>query len=472
MTKKFFIETFGCQMNELDSDKIAGNLAHGGMEQTRDPAAADVIVLNTCSIREKAVQKVYARLGEIKKRKGDNPELVIGVVGCMAQLEGERILDRAPYVDLLAGPQKGHLMPDLLRHVYTSGNRAVDLRIDDDPEPAETEHVMRETPWRASVTISEGCSRRCTFCVVPMTRGPQKDRPSSKIFDEIVRLVDQGCVEVVLLGQTVNSYRDPSPKSWSFAQLLARLSEIEGLSRIRFTSPHPNDFGDELLSVMVNSPKVCNHIHLPVQSGSSRVLLAMRRGYSRERYLETIAKIRGASRPIAVSTDIIVGFPGETGSDFEDTLSLLDAVQYDSVFSFKYSPRPNTAALALPGEVAEEEKGSRLRLLQDHQKLIQYNKNAAYVGAVVEVLVEGEARSHFDLSSRASNNKIVNFDGPTDLIGRFAEVRITGFGSNSLKGEIMASTGHIGPIIGLHRALVAGDTSGKARQGAVGKTGR
>ncbi|PYV06539.1 MAG: tRNA (N6-isopentenyl adenosine(37)-C2)-methylthiotransferase MiaB [Acidobacteria bacterium] len=435
MSRTFYIETFGCQMNELDSEKIAGSLLHEGMEPVSDPAKADIIILNTCSIREKAVQKVYARLGEVKRHKTRRGgDLVVGVVGCMAQLEGEKILERAPFVNIIAGPQKGHVMPELVARALETRRPAIDLRMDDDPEPLETRHVLRVSAWRAGVTISEGCNRHCAFCVVPLTRGPQKDRPSSNIISEAARLVDQGYLEIVLLGQTVNSYRDPSPPGLRFAGLLRKLAEIPGLKRVRFTSPHPNDFSDDLLDVMVSCSQVCNQIHLPVQSGSTRVLLAMRRGYTRERYLETIRKIQSATRAIAISTDIIVGFPGETETDFEDTLRLLDEVQYDSVFSFKYSPRPNTAALNLPGEVPEEEKGKRLRRLQEHQNLIQYNKNAAYVAQVLEVLVEDRARANFSLAGRAANNKVVNFNGPESLIGKFAEIQITGFSANSLRG--------------------------------------
>lgn len=434
MAKKFFIETFGCQMNELDSEKIAGSFLHEGMEPVSDHAQADVIILNTCSVRQKAVDKVYARLGELKKYASLESPVVIGVVGCMAQLEGEKILARAPFINILAGPQKGHVMPNLVKQAIETRSHAIDLRMNDDPEPQETTHVLRESPWRAGVTISEGCNRKCAFCVVPITRGEEKNRPSAHIVREVEDLVRNGYLEVVLLGQTVNSYQDPSSEGLDFAGLLERLAGISGMRRIRFTSPHPNEFTERLLEVMIHYPQICNHIHLPVQSGSSRVLRAMRRGYSRERYLRTIRRIRRATRPLAISTDIIVGFPGESGADFEDTLSLLDEVQYDSVFSFKYSPRPHTAAIKLPGEIPEEESRRRLQIVQDQQQLIQYNKNAAHLGDHLEVLVEGKARLHYSLSGRASNNKVVNFDGPESLIGSFVRVEITGFSANSLKG--------------------------------------
>src|SRR5262245_15878200 len=407
-------------MNELDSEKIAGSFVHEGMQPVSSPDEADVIILNTCSIREKAVQKVYARLGELRRRKG---EVTVGVVGCMAQLEGEGILRRAPFVNVIAGPQKGAVLPALIEESARTRRPAIDLRMDEDPEPLETTHVLRESPWRAGVTISEGCNRLCAFCVVPITRGKEKNRPAASILREIEGLVREGYVEVVLLGQTVNSYVDPSSEGLDFAVLLRRVAEIPGLRRIRFTSPHPKDFTDELLDVMVSYPQVCDSIHLPVQSGSTRVLVQMRRGYTRERYLETIRKVHTAARPIAISTDIIVGFPGETAGDFEDTVRLLDEVQFDSVFSFKYSPRPQTAAIGMPGEIEEAEKGRRLRILQDHQKVIQYNRNAAYLGRILEVLVDEHARSRFTLAGRTSNNKVVNFNGPEELMGRFVSVR-------------------------------------------------
>jgi tRNA-2-methylthio-N6-dimethylallyladenosine synthase len=434
MLKRYFIETFGCQMNDLDSEKIAGNLFQSGMVPTPDPSQADLIILNTCSVREKAVQKVYARLGEIKRRKEGNKDLVVGVVGCMAQLEGEKILKKAPFVNLLAGPQKGHTIGDLVALSRSSEEAVVDLRKDEDPSPLETSYILRQNPWRASVTISEGCNRHCAFCVVPLTRGKERNRNSADILREVEQLVLDGYFEIVLLGQTVNSYADPSGDNLSFAQLLRRMCQIEGLKRIRFVSPHPSEFSEELLDAMISCPQICNQIHLPVQSGSTRMLKAMCRGYTREDYLSIIRKIHAAPRDIALSTDIIVGYPGETESDFQDTLSLLDAVQYDGAFSFKYSPRPYTAALNLSDEVPEEEKGRRLTLVQQKQKLIQYQRNAQYPGRKLDILVEDKARSRFRLMGRTSNNKIVNFDGPESLMGKFIQVEITGFSPNSLKG--------------------------------------
>ena len=424
-------------MNALDSEKIAGDFHRHGMAAAADISEADIVALNTCSVRDKAVQKAYARLGEVRRLKSARPGMVVCVVGCMAQLEGEKILRRAPYVNIVAGPQKGHEIGSLVQKTLDSGKPVLDLRRDDEPSPLENKHILRDTEWRASVTISEGCSRRCAFCVVPETRGPERHREIAGILEEIQELAGKGCLEVLLLGQTVNAWIDPADASISFPELLRRASAIPGLRRIRFTSPHPNGFTDELLKVMAACDVVCNQIHLPVQSGSTRVLRAMNRGYTREDYLEIVRKIRSVPRPIAISTDIIVGYPGETEEDFLDTLSLVDAVKYDSAFSFKYSPRPRTAACDLPDDVPEAEKGRRLTLLQERQREIQIKKNGAYVGRLEEVLVEANARSRVRLVGRTSDNKIVNFDGPDELIGSFARVKITGFGPNSLKGQLL-----------------------------------
>jgi tRNA-2-methylthio-N6-dimethylallyladenosine synthase len=433
MKGRFFIETFGCQMNELDSQKIAGNLIHGGMTPAPDASQADVIILNTCAVREKAVQKVYAHLGEIKGRK-NKKHIVVGIVGCMAQIESEKILKRAPFVNVLAGPQKGNMICELIDRTLTTHAPVIELRRDEDPEPLETPYIFRENSWRANVTISEGCNCRCAFCVVPFTRGRERTRDCESIIREVRDLSAQGFVEIVLLGQTVNSYRDPRSREITFARLLRKLAQVEGIKRIRFTSPHPNSVDDELVEAMVESPQICNQIHMPLQSGSTRILRKMKRGYTSEQYLEKIGKIRAASRPIAISTDIIVGFPGETERDFQDTLTLLDEVQYDYAFSFKYSARPNTEALAFQDDVPEDEKGTRLGVLQERQKLIQYNKNSAYMDQEMEILVDDRAKSRYALSGRTTTNKVVNFDGPLSLLGKIVSVKIEGFSANSLKG--------------------------------------
>jgi len=434
MARKYFIETFGCQMNELDSEKIAGNLRRNGMQSTEDALHADVIILNTCCVRERAVQKVYARLGQLKPLKAIRQDLAIGVVGCMAQLEAARILERVPWVNVIAGPRKGHVISNLVEQSLRLQTVAMGLRSDNDSDSLESDCVLRRSRWRANVTISEGCNRNCTFCVVPIARGRERNRDSREIVREVRDLAAQGYIEIVLLGQTVNSYRDPAARNLTFAGLLQELAEIHGVERIRFASPHPVDFSDELLDVMATCAKVCNHIHLPVQSGSTNVLRAMRRGYTRENYCQIISKIRKVSRPIAVSTDIIVGFPKETERDFEETVSLLNEVRYDSVFSFKYSPRPGTAALSLDDDVPEEEKRRRLKIVQELQKDIQRRNNAKCLGEVAEVLVDGRARSRVAIAGRTSENRIVNFDGPEELVGQLASVKITGYGANSLTG--------------------------------------
>ncbi|MDR0310865.1 MAG: MiaB/RimO family radical SAM methylthiotransferase, partial [Acidobacteriota bacterium] len=293
---KYWIETFGCQMNALDSEKIAGDFHRHGMAAAADISEANVVALNTCSVRDKAVQKAYARMGELRRLKAARPDMVVCVVGCMAQLEGEKILRRAPYVNIVAGTQKGHVIGDLVEKALDSGKPVLDLRRDDKPSPLENNHILRDTAWRASVTISEGCSRRCAFCVVPETRGPERHREITGVIGEIRELVDKGCLEILLLGQTVNSWVDPADTSIRFPELLRRVAEIPGLRRVRFTSPHPNGFTDGLLEVMAAHEAICNQIHLPVQSGSARILHAMNRGYTREDYLEIVRKIRNTPR--------------------------------------------------------------------------------------------------------------------------------------------------------------------------------
>lgn len=421
-------------MNALDSEKIAGNLHTNGMVAAECITDADLVILNTCCVRDKAVQKVYARLGEIKRHKKDRKELLVGVTGCMAQLEGRNILKRAPFVDIIAGPQKGHAIYALLQQRRSTGEPSVEMRSDQEPGPLEISPILRTNPWRASVTISEGCSRRCSYCIVPLTRGNERVRSSKSILREIEELVGGGYIEIMLLGQTVNSYVDRDNGNVTFAALLGRIARVPGIQRIRFASPYPSDITDELLDVMISCPQVCNHIHMPVQSGSTRILKAMDRGYTREGYLAIIDKIKRSPRPFAISTDLIVGFPGEEEKDFEDTLTLLDAVQYEGAFSFKYSPRPNTAAIHFPDSVPEQEKSRRLQLLQERQREIQYRNNASYMGRTLDVLVGSRARSRVRLAGRTSNNKIVNFDGPESLIGSFARVQVNGFSANSLKG--------------------------------------
>ncbi len=429
--RTFYLETFGCQMNVHDSEKVAGVLLSRGYRQVEAPGDADLVFYNTCSIREKAAQKVFSRLGHLRAT-GDGK--IIGVLGCVAQQEGKEIFSRAPWVSLVCGSASYRKLPQLLAELEAGNRRVVGLETDTD-ETFETEFTRRDNRFRAYVTIIEGCDKSCAYCVVPFTRGPERSRTSESILEEVRGLVDLGYTEVQLLGQNVNSYRDPSPRKLSFAELLDCIAQVPGLRRVRFTTSHPRDFHPEIVRVIEANQVLCDHIHLPVQSGSTRVLRLMNREYTREQYLDRVATIQRAKRPISLTTDLIVGFPGETEADFEETLSLLDQVQYDGAFSFKFSPRPNTAALSLEDDVPEEEKGRRLAVLQARQRQIQLVRNQALVGSVLEVLVEGRGRPG-QWTGRASSNRVINFTSSrTPDLGEYVSVRIVGAGPNSLVGE-------------------------------------
>jgi len=430
--KAFYIETFGCQMNVHDSEKVAGVLLEHGYRAVDSAAQADLVLLNTCSIREKAAQKVFARLGDWK---ADGNEKIFGVLGCVAQQEGRGIFKRAPWVSLVCGSASYRLLPELLGELEAGGRRVSGLDLDTD-ETFETEITRRDNSFRAYLTIIEGCDYSCAYCVVPHTRGPERSRPSDSVLTEARRLAGDGYTEIQLLGQTVNSYRDPSPRGLNFAGLLREVAAVRGIRRVRFTTSHPNDFTHEIVEAIDSTPALCEHVHLPVQSGSTRVLRAMRRTYTREEYLEKLFWIRNARRPISVTSDIIVGFPGETQSDFDDTLSLLDAAGYDAIFSFKYSPRPNTTALTMPDAVPEEEKGRRLAILQERQREIQAGRNEKLVGSEFEVLVDAWHAAKGQWAGRTSGNRIINFTSPDEsLLGQYLQVRVTRAGPNSLVGE-------------------------------------
>ncbi len=437
MLQRFFIETFGCQMNEHDSEKVAGLLAHRGMVAVNSLEEADLFLLNTCSVREKAAQKLYSRLGEVKKRKTSHPQLLIGVLGCLAQQEGEDMVRKVPFVDLVVGTHMYHALPDLLEEVQQ--RRGDGARVATDflpaPTPVEIPQVIRQSEFRANITIMEGCNKQCSFCVVPTTRGRERNRPAQAVLQEARRAVDQGYVEILLLGQTVNSYRDPNHRHFRFADLLSQVASIPGIQRVRFTSPHPREFDDDTISVIGELETISNQVHLPLQSGSTPILKRMRRQYTREGYLKVVDKFRNCGRPIAFSTDIIVGFPGESDADFQQTLSLVEKVQFEAMFSFKYSPRPHTAAEDWPDELPEETKTRRLMQLQQMQKGIQLRLHQEhYLGRHLEVLVEGTARDGVRRFGRTSTNKVVNFPG-TDRPGTFTEVFITDVGPNSLVGQ-------------------------------------
>jgi tRNA-2-methylthio-N6-dimethylallyladenosine synthase len=429
----FFLETFGCQMNDHDSEKVAGLLHSRGYRQVETPEAASLILYNTCSIREKAAQKVFSRLGEYREKQGEGK--VIGVLGCVAQQEGEEIFKRAPWVSLVCGSASYSKLPGMLAQLEAGNPRVTGLDTDTD-ETFETEVTRRDNPWRAYLTIIEGCDKACSYCVVPFTRGPERSRASDSILREVRQLADLGYSEVQLLGQTVNSYADPTARKMRFSELLLAVAEVPGIRRVRFTTSHPSDFTPDIVEAIEREPKICDHVHLPVQSGSTRVLRAMQRSYSREGYLEKIAMMRGASRPIGITTDIIVGFPGEMESEFEETLSLLEEVQYDSLFSFKYSPRPNTPSLSMSDSISEEEKSRRLAVLQDKQREIQSPKNARLVGEQFEVLVSGKSRRENQWSGYTTAHRMINFASQEgELLGTYVQVRVTGAGPNSLVGE-------------------------------------
>ncbi len=429
----FYIETFGCQMNAHDSEKVAGVLLGRGYQQVESVDAAKLVFYNTCSIREKAAQKVFSRLGEFRKHPDHGK--VIGVLGCVAQQEGEEIFERAPWVSLVCGSASYSKLPALLAELEAGNRRVTGLDTDTD-ETFETEMTRRDNPFRAYLTIIEGCDKSCSYCVVPYTRGPERSRSSASVLEEVRKLAGAGYSEIQLLGQTVNSYRDPAPRGKTFAGLLVAVAAVPGIRRVRFTTSHPRDFGRDIVEAIDSVPALCDHVHLPVQSGSTRVLRAMQRTYTREEYLDKIALIRSARRPISVTTDIIVGFPGETEQDVAETLSLLDAAQYDGVFAFQYSPRPNTSSLQMGDSIPEEEKGRRLAIVQDRQREIQVARNNELVGQMFEVLVDGASRRPGQWTGRSSSNRILNFSSPrSDLLGQYVQVRVTRASPNSLVGE-------------------------------------
>jgi tRNA-2-methylthio-N6-dimethylallyladenosine synthase len=494
----FYLETFGCQMNEHDSEKVAGVLLARGYKQVESVDVADVILYNTCSIREKAAQKVFSRLGEWRpeesgatsgRRKSRPPasremgekestptdqgcgtqessqlsvhssqtgteisgshaalgmtkklqrrQPIIGVLGCVAQQEGEEIFKRAPWVSLVCGSASYRKLPRLIQELERGNRRVTGLDTDTD-ETFETEITRRDNPWRAYLTIIEGCDKACSYCVVPFTRGPERSRTSESILAEVRQLAGAGYTEVQLLGQTVNSYADPSARKMRFSELLVAVAEVRGLRRVRFTTSHPRDFGKDIVDAMETVQGICEHVHLPVQSGSTRVLKAMARTYTREEYLEKVALMRAAKREISITTDIIVGFPGETEKDFEETLSLMELVQYDGAFCFKYSPRPNTPSLRMEDAIPEEEKSRRLGVLLEKQREIQRARNQRLVGKAFEVLVEGKSRRENQWSGHTSSNKVMNFTSKREeSLGDYVRVKVAEAMPNSLIGEVV-----------------------------------
>ena len=433
--KTFYIETFGCQMNVHDSEKVIGTLTGQGYRQVPTPEQAELVLYNTCSIRDKAEQKVFSRLQQFKK---DGRGKRFAVLGCVAQQEGHRIFEKAPHVSMVCGSASYNKLPELLVQLEAGGRRVTGLSLDTE-DTFETPFARRDNPHRAYITIIEGCDKSCAYCVVPFTRGPERSRTSESVMGEARDLAQRGYTEIQLLGQNVNSYRDPSAAGWGFATLLRNIGAVEGIRRVRFTTSHPRDFVREIVDAIDENTALCNHVHLPVQSGSTRVLEAMQRLYTREEYMRRIEWMKSARRAIAISTDIIVGFPGETEEDFEATLALVDEVEYDSIFSFKYSRRPNTPALDLGDQIPEEEKGRRLAILQEKQRAIQIRRNAGYVGVVEECLVEGFNNATGQWIGRTSQNKTLNFvvNGQFEPgIGDYVPVRVTQAFPNSLLGEM------------------------------------
>ena len=437
--KTFYLETFGCQMNAHDSEKVIGTLQREGYRQVETEEDAGLILYNTCSIRDKAEQKVFNRLNDYKKLHKAGKRF--GVLGCVAQQEGEKIFERAPYVSLVSGSASYRKLPEMLHRLEAGENRITGLDDRQTEETFETEFTARQNPYRGYITIIEGCDKFCAYCVVPYTRGKERSRTSASVLEEARRIADLGYTEIQLLGQNVNSYRDPSPVSEgkrSFAELLAAVGQVPGIRRVRFTTSHPRDFTRDIVEAIDAYPTLCDHVHLPVQSGSSRILKAMAREYTSDWYLERISWIKAAKRKISLSTDIIVGFPGETADDFIQTMDLLAEVQYDCVFGFKYSPRPNTPALVMIDSIPESEKSQRLQVLLERQREIQRANYAKHLGQILEVMVEGQNPARGQISGRSSQNKSVNFTTPLPIApapGNYMQVRITATHPNSLVGE-------------------------------------
>jgi len=433
--KTFYLETFGCQMNAHDSEKVIGTLQHQGYRQVETEEEAGLILYNTCSIRDKAEQKVFHRLDYYKRQQ--NAGKRFGVLGCVAQQEGEKIFERAPYVSLVSGSASYRKLPEMLARLEAGETRITGLDDRQTDETFETEFTARQNPYRGYITIIEGCDKFCAYCVVPYTRGKERSRGSDSVLSEARRIADVGYTEIQLLGQNVNSYHDPEGKR-SFAELLAAVGEVGGIRRVRFTTSHPRDFTRDIVEVIDAVPTLCDHVHLPVQSGSSRILKLMVREYTREWYLERIGWIKQARRPISISTDIIVGFPGETDDDLVQTMDLLAEVEYDCVFGFKYSGRPNTPALTMIDSIPEGEKAARLQVVLDRQREIQRVNYARHLGQIMEVMVEGVNPARGQITGRSSQNKPVNFTCAQPIApapGSYAQVRITATHPNSLVGE-------------------------------------
>ena len=433
--KTFYLETFGCQMNAHDSEKVIGTLRQQGYRQVESEEEAGLILYNTCSIRDKAEQKVFNRLNDYKALHKAGKRF--GVLGCVAQQEGEKIFERAPYVSLVSGSASYRKLPEMLSRLESGENRITGLDDRQTEETFETEFTARQNPYRGYITIIEGCDKFCAYCVVPYTRGKERSRTSDSVLEEARRIAGMGYTEIQLLGQNVNSYLDPEGKR-SFAELLLAIAEVNGVRRVRFMTSHPRDFTKDIVEAIDAEPRLCDHVHLPVQSGSARVLKMMAREYTPDWYLERISWIRAAKRKISISTDIIVGFPGETPDDFIQTMDLLAEVQYDCVFGFKYSARPNTPALTMIDSIPDQEKSRRLQVLLDRQREVQRANYSRHLGEVLEVMVEGHNPARGQVTGRSSQNKPVNFSWTDPILpapGSYLQVKIVATHPNSLVGE-------------------------------------
>jgi tRNA-2-methylthio-N6-dimethylallyladenosine synthase len=436
--KKLYLQTYGCQMNQYDSERIAQLMGRAGYDCTDCIENADLVLLNTCSVRDRAEQKVYSALGRWKELKEHRDGVIIGVGGCVAQQEGLNLLKRVPHLDLVFGTHNIHKLPQMVEQVQTLRSRPIETAFYREPSYMEDPNGRTNVQGaKAFVTIMQGCNKVCSFCIVPHVRGREVSRPSARIVDEIESLVHHGVREVMLLGQNVNSYGKTSPGEISFAELLGRVNEIDGLKRIRFTTSHPQDLSPELIEAFANLDKLCEHLHLPVQSGADPVLSRMRRGYTRDEYLARISRLRERCPAVALSTDIIVGFPGETDAEFADTLEMLQQVEYDEIYSFMYSPRPQTVSAKIyDDDIADAVKRARLQEVQSLQREVSLRKNRESIGNVEEILVDGKSRlKNGQMMGRTRTNRIVNLIGDETLVGSLLPVRIIGATANSLIGE-------------------------------------
>lgn len=431
--KQLYIETYGCQMNEYDSDRIKNAL---DAEPTDDPKSADIIIINTCAIREKADHKAFSSLGKFKSLKANNPDKIVGIAGCVAQLYGDKLLKKMPHIDFVIGPRAIPKLPDIISKIEREKRRTVETSYDIE-ELFDIEPYHREGKVTGYVSVQQGCNKRCTYCIVPHVRGNEVNRPLKDILRETTNLINKGVREITFIGQTVNSWKE---NGYKFGDLIRAAGDVENLKRIRFTTSYPRDITKRMIDAMKDVPQVCHHLHLPVQSGSDKVLSRMKRTYTRRWYTDTISRLKDAVPDLTVSTDIIIGFPGETSQDFKETMSLMKEVEFESAYSFKFSPRPGTPA----AEYAEEEMvepsiaSARLSELQEFQKDITSRKNLSRVGHVEEVLVEGESRNDPNfISGRTDHNRILNFKGTKDLLGKTVKVKVTEGLLNSLRGELV-----------------------------------